>query len=312
MNATPIAPAQATASDPLDAFREDRVYLGADHVRNERRTWIVAVICAAMLAAQVAGGVLFNSMALIAGGLHMAAHVAALLVAAFAYAMARRFSADPRFSFGAGKLGYLAGFANAVVLAATALVIVVESVERMIAPQHVHYGEALWLAIAGLGVNLVCMWLLKPAHVHVGHDRDGDLNLSAAHLHIAADSAVSVLAILALAAGQWFGWTWADPIAGLMGAVLVAHFALSLVRRAGAVLLDMNPSAELTAEIRARFAGPGERLLDLHLWKLGPGHHAAVLVVEAGRPLSPQAYRARIADIAGLSHVTVEVRAATA
>lgn len=303
MNAIPTAPPPA---DQLDGFRQDLVYLGADHARNERRTWIVAAICAVMLAAQVAGGLIFNSMALIAGGLHMAAHVAALLVAAFAYVMARRYASDRRFSFGTGKLGYLAGFANAVVLAATALVIVVESVERVVSPQHVHYGEALWLAIAGLAVNLVCMWLLKPAP---GHAHDGDLNLSAAHLHIAADSAVSVLAIVALAVGEAFGWTWADPLAGLLGAALVAHFAVSLVRQAGAVLLDMNPSAELTAEIRRRFEAPGERLLDLHLWKLGPGHHAAVLVVESAQGLTPQAARARIADIVGLSHVTVEVRA---
>ncbi|HEY9218555.1 MAG TPA: cation diffusion facilitator family transporter, partial [Phenylobacterium sp.] len=181
----------------LDGFRQDRTYLGADHRRNERRTWIVAGITVVALAAQLAGGFLFNSMALVAGGLHMAAHVAALLVAAFAYRLARRFANDARFSFGTGKLGYLAGFANAVVLAFTALMIVIESLHRTIAPEPVSYDEALWLAAGGLAVNLVCMLLLRPTHRH----GEGDLNLTAVHLHLSADAAVSALAIASLAAG---------------------------------------------------------------------------------------------------------------
>ncbi|RAK57660.1 CDF family Co(II)/Ni(II) efflux transporter DmeF [Phenylobacterium deserti] len=308
----PAAPPAASPAvgAPLDAFREDRTYLGADHRRNERRTWLVTAICAVTLVAQLAGGLLYRSMALTASGLHMAAHVAALLVAAGAYAMARRHAEDPRFAFGTGKVGYLAGFANAVVLAITALLIGVESLERLANPEAVHFDHALPLAIAGLAVNVVCVLLLRPGRAHVHrHDPDGDLNISAAHLHLSADAMVSVLAIAGLGAGQLFGWGFADPLAGLAGALLVAHFAWTLIRRAAAALLDINPSAALTSDIRTRLSAEGERVVDLHLWRLGPGHHAAVAVVAADHPQPAEAYHARLKGLAGLSHVTVEVRA---
>jgi cation diffusion facilitator family transporter len=298
-----------TAADPtcarsaLDAFQADRAYRGADHRRNERRTWIVTGICAVMLAAQVAGGLVFRSMALTAAGLHMAAHVAALLVAAGAYAWARRHASSPRFAFGAGKIGYLAGFANALVLGMTAVLIAVESVQRLLAPENVDYASALPLAAGGLVVTLVCVWLLKPTA-----EGRHDLNISAAHLHLTADALFGVLAIAGLLAGQRLGWRWADPAAGLAGAALVAQFAVSLIRRAAATLLDMNPSLELTAQVRGRLEAEGERVLDLHLWRLGPGHHAAVAVIAAAHPLPPAAYHARLKGIEGLSHVTVEVQ----
>lgn len=289
-------------NQPMDAFRDDRVYLGADHARNERRTRIVAVICAVSLVLQVAGGFVFNSMALTAGGLHMAAHLAALVTATVAYWLARRFAADTRFSFGTGKLGYLAGFANAVALAVTALVIAIESVERLIAPEEVIYDAAVWIALFSLAVNTVSAFLLRP------RDSGQDLNIGAAYLHLSADVIVSALAIAGLLAGRTFGWAWADPAAGLVGAVLVARFAWSLIRRAAGVLLDMNPSEGLTEIVRQRLTAPGERLLDLHLWRLGPGHDAVLAVVEADDPQPPQAYRQRLAGLPGLSHITVEVR----
>jgi cation diffusion facilitator family transporter len=298
-----------TAADPtcahsgLDAYQGDRAYLGADHRRNERRTWIVTGICVVTLAAQVAGGMLFHSMALTAAGLHMAAHVAALLVAAGAYGLARRHAASPRFAFGTGKIGYLAGFANALVLGMTAILIAVESIQRLLAPERVDYASALPLGVAGLAVTLVCVWLLKPTE-----QGRHDLNISAAHLHLTADALFGVLAIGGLLAGQRLGWRWADPAAGLAGAGLVAQFAIGLTRRAAATLLDMNPSPELTAQIRARLEAEGERVLDLHLWRLGPGHHAAVAVVAAAKPLPPEAYHARLRGLEGLSHVTVEVQ----
>lgn len=296
----------------MDQFRGDRVYLGADHARNERRAWLVTGICAATLVAQLAGGLVFRSMALTASGLHMAAHVAALLTAALAYALARRYAQDARFSFGTGKIGYLAGFANAMILAVTALVIGVESVQRLIAPAPVHYEGALPLAAGGLAVTLLCVWLLRPApRQREDHDPQGDLNLSAAHLHLWADALVSVLALAGLAAGRSFGWTWTDPAAGLVGAALVAHFAWRLLTRAGAALLDVNPSAALTAQVRERLESQGERVLDLHLWRLGPGHHAAIAVIAAAEPCPPEAYRARLAGLRGLSHVTIEVRPAS-
>lgn len=299
----------AERPEPLDAFRDDRTYLGADHRRNERRTWIVTGICAATLAALVAGGAATRSMALMASGLHMAAHVAALLVAAAAYALARRHADNPAFSFGTGKIGYLAGFANAVVLGVTAVLIGVESIVRLMNPEAVDYQDALPIAAAGLVVNLVCIWLLKPTGVTASrNDPQGDLNLSAAHLHLSADAAVSVLALLAIGAGQWLGLGFADPLAGLLAAFLVAQFAWSLLRKAGAALVDINPSPELTAEVRRRLSDEGERVIDLHLWRLGPGHHAVIAVIAAADPKPVATYRARLAGLAGLSHVTVEVR----
>jgi cation diffusion facilitator family transporter len=309
LTSTTSAPDRLDQPEALDAFRADRVYLGADHRRNERRTWIVTAICVATLVALVAGGLATRSMALMASGLHMAAHVVALVVAAAAYALARRHAGNPAFSFGTGKVGYLAGFANAVVLAVTAVLIGVESVNRLIRPGEVHYDSALPIAAAGLVVTLVCMWLLKPTTAASDrYDPQGDLNLSAAHLHLTADAAVSVLALAAIAAGEFLGLGFADPLAGLLAAILVAQFAWTLLKRAGAALLDINPSPELTAEVRRRLSAEGERVIDLHLWRLGPGHHAVIAVIAAAHPEPVATYRARLAGLAGLSHVTVEVR----
>lgn len=291
---------------PLDGFRRDRLYLGADHARNERRTRVASVICAVSLVVQVGGGLLYNSVALTAAGLHMAAHLAVLLTATLAYTFARRYAADPRFSFGTGKLGYLAGFANAVALGGTALLIAIESIERLIHPQAVQYGSAIWVGLFGLGVNLLTAILLRPDR----HGHDHDVNIGAAYLHLTADVIVSVLALAGLYAGRKLDWTWADPVAGLLGAVLVARFAWDLIRKAASVLLDMNPSETLTEEIRERLTAPGERLIDLHLWRLGPGHHAVLVVIEAADPQPPEVYRRRLDELEGLSHVTVEVRRA--
>jgi cation diffusion facilitator family transporter len=297
-------------ADPagLDSFRGDAAYLGADHARNERRAWIVTGICTAMLAAQLAGGTIFHSMALVASGFHMAAHVAMLLTAAGAYAFARRLAGDARFAFGAGKLGYLAGFGNGVVLAVTAILIAIESTQRVLSPEPVAYGGAIVLAAVGLAVNLVCMALLRPVSHAEHHDPDGDLNISAAHLHLSADAAVSAISIAGLAAGRWLGWSLADPLLGFLGAALVAQFSLQLLRRAGAALLDITPSPALADEIRARLQAEGAQVLDLHLWRLGPGHHAAIAVVASPSGQPAEDFRRRLAGLPGLSHLTIEVR----
>jgi cation diffusion facilitator family transporter len=297
----------ALPQTPIDAFRGDTTYLGADHRRNERRTWVVAGICLATLIAQIVGGLAFHSVALVANGVHMSAHVASLTAAAVAYRVARAYAADHRFAFGAGKVGYLVSFANAVVLAVTALLIALESLHGLLDPTPVLYDQAILLAILGLGVNLVCIWLLRPGFAHA-HDRDGDLNLSASHLHLTADGLISALAIAGLAAGRYLEWTWADPLAAMVGAVLVAQFAWNLLRRAGATLLDINPSAQLTAEVRGRLEAAGARILDLHLWRLGPGHHAAIIVLSQAVPLPVGDYHSRLSDLSGLSHVTIEIR----
>jgi cation diffusion facilitator family transporter len=292
---------------PIDAFRGDTTYLGADHRRNERRTWIVTGICLATLVVQIGGGVVFHSIALVANGIHLGAHVAALVAAAVAYRVASAYAGDHRFAFGAGKVGYLAGFANAVVLAVTALLIASESLHGLMEPVPINYRQATLLATFGLVVNLACVWLLRPTLVHA-HDKDGDLNLSASHLHLSADAMMSVLTIAGLTAGRYLGWRWADPVAALGGAMLVAQFAWSLLRRAGSALLDINPSPQLTAEVRGRLEAMGAKVMDLHLWRLGPGHHAAIVVLNQAAPLQVENYHERLADLAGLSHVTIEVR----
>jgi cation diffusion facilitator family transporter len=305
------APGSSPAgASPLDGFRADRVYLGADHARNERRVWAAAAICALTLIGQLVGGLAFNSMALVAGGVHMAAHVAALGVAGLAYLLARRYAADRRFSFGAGKIGYLAAFANAVALGVTALLLAGESLTRFGGGEATHYHEATQLAVLVLAVNVVCMWLLRPVNARPAPGDDDDVNLRAAHLHLAADVIVSILAIGGLLAGEHLGWTWADPLAGLLGALLVARFAWSLGRRAGAVLLDMTPDPRLTAEVRARLEALEARVIDLHLWRLGPGHHAAIAVVADPQGRSAHTFRNQLTGLAGLSHLTVEVREA--
>ncbi len=292
----------------MDAFRVDRTYLGAHHGRNERRAWLAAGICAVTFLVQILGGLAFNSIALLAGGVHMAAHVAALTIAGLAYLLARRYAKDGRFAFGTGKIGYLAAFTNAVALAITAAVLAGESVMRLTQPETADFHGATPVAVSVLAINLLCMWLLRPAEAPQEAAEDGDLNLSAAHLHLAADVAVSVLTIAGLLAGEHLGWTWADPLAGALGAVLVARFAWGLARRSGAVLLDMSPNPRLAAEIGARLEAAGGHVADLHLWRLGPGHHAAIAVVRdaAGRPAAH--YRTALADLPGLSHVTLEVR----
>jgi len=298
---TPLTP-----SPSIDDYRGNQTYLGVDHVRNERRTWIVAGISLLTMALELVGGLAFHSIALVANGLHMAAHVASLTVAAIAYRLARAYANDPRFAFGAGKVGYLAGFANGVILGVTALVISAESLGLLLTPQKVDYPGAIGFGVIALGINLVCLALLRPKTRHL-HDRDGDLNLSAAHLHLASDAMISSLALGSLVAGRYLNWTWADPLAALAGAGLIAHFAWQILSRAGRVLLDINPSAQLTSEIRGRIEGRGGRILDLHLWRIGPGHHAAIVVLSASEPLPTSDYHACLSGLKELSHVTIEV-----
>lgn len=308
--------------NPLDKFRHEHVYLGAQHERNERRTWAVIALTTAMMALEVAGGVIFGSMALLADGVHMSTHAGAMLIAAVAYGYARKHARDERFSFGTGKVGDLAAFASAIVLGAVAVLVAYESVERLLKPAPIAYDEALGLAVVGLLVNLASAWLLKDDHRHHGyehtHDHDHhhhdyhhhhhhDLNLRAAYVHVLADAAVSVLAIVGLLAGRELGWSWMDPLMGLVGFAVIANWSIVLLRAAGAVLLDMRADGELDERIRRRLELQGDHVTDLHVWRLGPGHYAAVVSMVSTKPLSPAAYKAMLESLPGLSHVTVEV-----
>jgi cation diffusion facilitator family transporter len=303
-------------ADSIDEWRHEHVFLGADHERNERRSWAVVGLCAAMMTAEIVGGLLWGSMALIADGLHMSTHAAALVIAALAYAYARRHARNARFAFGTGKLGDLAAFASAIVLAMIALLIGYESVGRLFRPVPIAFGEAIPLAALGLAVNLVCAWLLRDDHDHGDergrhhhHHDHADHNLRAAYLHVLADAAVSLLALVGLSAGRVLGWVWMDPVMGIVGALVIANWSWGLVGSAGAVLLDMQAEAGLAAEITRRLEAEGEdRIADLHIWRVGPGHNAAVVSLVSDRPEAPASYKSRLAGLFGLSHVTIEVQ----
>jgi cation diffusion facilitator family transporter len=310
-------------SHSLDDFRHEHLFLGADHTRNERKTWIVIALCAAMMVAEIGGGALFGSMALIADGLHMSTHAGALLIAAFAYTYARRHAHDERFTFGTGKLGDLAAFTSAIVLAMIALLIAWESVGRLLLPVSIAFDEAILVAVLGLGVNLASAWLLRDDHSHAehhhhdhDHDHDHDhgddhhhhdLNLRAAYVHVLADAAVSILAIVGLLAGRELGWIWMDPLMGIVGACVIANWSWGLVRAAGSTLLDMRPDPALARTVVDRLESGEDRVADLHLWRIGPGHCAAVVSIVSDEPQPPAVYKARLAGLSGLSHVTVEV-----
>jgi cation diffusion facilitator family transporter len=400
-----------------EEFEHPHLFLGAGHERNERRTWIVIGLCVAMMLLEIVGGLLFGSIALVADGLHMSTHAGALLLAALAYTFSRRYAHDPRFAFGTGKLGDLAGFTSAIVLAMIALLIGYEAVQRLLAPVPIHFGEAIPIATLGLVVNIASAWLLSGGHDHHhhhghghsearGHDepqtltfaggraalsifedgvpprfrlepqegfaldpdavaiqtfrpdgsrqvfrlfeRDGflesredvpephafaacvqvgreervvlfqedehghhhhrDNNMRAAVVHVLADAAVSVLVIAGLLAARLFGWLWMDPLAGIVGALVIASWSYGLVRDTGAVLLDMHPDRGLTDLVRQAVEAEGDRVYDLHLWRLGPGHLGVILAVVAQGDRDAAFYRAKLAHLPAVSHLTVEVR----
>lgn len=295
----------------------DHVFLGAGHARNERRTWLVIVLTATMMVAEITAGTMFGSMALIADGWHMATHAAAMLIAALAYYYARKNAQNRRFTFGTGKLGELAGFASAVILALIALLIGWESLLRLSAPVHIDFTQAIIVAVIGLMVNLASAWLLRGEHHHHHHDHDqphghdhhgGDNNLRAAYLHVLADGLTSVLAIAALVTGSLYGWLWLDPAMGLVGALVIARWSWGLIRDSGGVLVDyLPPGEDLPHEIRGLIENERETITDLHVWRLGPGHHGAIVSILSAEPKPPAHYRDKLAHIHDLSHVTIEV-----
>lgn len=293
----------------------------ADSSVAERRTRIVIGITAAMMVVEIAGGIVFGSMALLADGWHMSTHVAAFFITALAYHFSRRHANDSRYSFGTGKMGVLGGFASAVVLAVIALLMAGESVHRFIAPQPIRFDQAIAVAIIGLVVNLVCAWLLRGephhhghAHGHEhGHDHGhghGDLNLRAAYIHVLADALTSVTAIVALTAGKFLGWNWLDPVMGIVGSVIVSVWAYGLVRDTSGILLDRTPeTSDLPDEIRRAVESDGDSIIaDLHVWQVGTGKYAAIVSIVAHNPKPVETYRELFREHEELVHVTVEVR----
>jgi cation diffusion facilitator family transporter len=395
------------------------VFLGEGHEKNERRTWMVIGLCSFMMIAEIAGGILFGSIALVADGLHMSTHAGALLLAALAYTYARKHADDGRFTFGTGKLGDLAGFTSAVILAMIAMLIAYEAISRLFSPVPISFNEVIPIAFVGLAVNVASAWLLSGAnhhhgHGHHGHDHDHDSdshrisasgevltlaiyedgvpprfrlsaqsnastlsagitietvrldgarqvftmvecegylesldeipephafvawvaigkgdhrreypvafeehahnqamhrdnNMRAAIIHVIADAAVSVLVITGLLLARFKGWLWMDPMAGIVGSLVIASWSYGLIRDTGAILLDMNPDREMADRVRTTIEADGDHLTDLHLWRLGPGHLGAILSIATAKRRDPEHYRRLLDRFHNLSHVTVEV-----
>jgi cation diffusion facilitator family transporter len=378
-------------NDPRVALPHSHMFLGAGHETNERKTWGVIILCAIMMLIEIVGGSMFGSLALIADGLHMSTHAGAMLIAALAYTYARRHATDNRFVFGTGKLGDLAGFASAIVLALISLLIGYEAVVRFFAPVGIEFKEAIPIAIAGLAVNLVSAWLLAGGEHHghshgssggTDHDRQGharghggihvhardadrgqrhhqnhdqghaydqghahghghahdqgqvydhghanahgsqaagpspggpahattrDNSIRSAYIHVLADTLVSVLAITGLLLAKLYGWLWMDPLAGIIGAVVIANWSMTLIRDTAGVLLDVCPDEITREKLRRTLEADGDRVVDLHLWRLGPGHLGAVLEIATSKPRDALFYRGRLSSFECLSHITVEV-----
>lgn len=321
---------------PADHLRHEHIYLGHDHDRNAQQTMWVILLTSVMMVAEIVAGFLYGSMALLADGFHMATHAGALVVAFAAYTYARQQARNPRFSFGTGKVGDLAGFASALVLALIALAIGAESIQRMLSPNAVSFDQAIVVASIGLAVNLVSASLLagngghhahrphlhshadtedhiRLPHEHHGnhahsHQRGHDNNLRAAYLHVLADALTSVLAIVALVAGKFAGWIWLDPLMGIVGAVVIARWSWLLIKDTASVLLD-TADPHLVKEITGLVEGPGDsHILDLHVWKIGPGAHAAIVSVATGAGMVE--LRDRLKPAHEVAHLSIEIHPA--
>jgi len=402
--------------------QHSHVFLGEGHEKSERKTWAVIWLCGVMMIAEIIGGLLFGSIALVADGLHMSTHAGALLLAALAYTYARKHAGDARFTFGTGKFGDLAGFTSSIILAMISLLIGYESISRIFAPVPIHFAEAIPIACLGLAVNVASAWLLSsggdhhhghshghshghgeehdhaeahritarngmvtlevfedgvpprfrlhaetgPAlaahtstietvrpdgarqqftmvyrgdhlesvdeipephaftayvriaekehsvafeeHEHAHNVANRDNNMRAAVIHVMADAAVSVLVIVGLLLARTFGWLWMDPLAGIVGACVIASWSYGLIRDTGAILLDMNPDRRMTNNVRQAIEGDGDKLADLHLWRLGPGHLGAIVSVCTRQARGQDYYRAKLARFRSLSHLTIEVQ----
>ena len=285
--------------------------------RGERNTRRVIVLTLSMMIIEIIAGYMFGSMALLADGWHMGTHAVALGITAFAYFYARKHSDNPNYSFGTGKVGVLGGFSSAVVLAVIALLIGVESIQRLVSPLPIRFNEAIMVAFIGLVVNVISAFLLQGKHQHHhehqahahGHTRKfRDHNIRAAYFHVLADALTSLLAIIALFTGKAFGWVWMDPIMGIVGALIISRWSYGLLVDSGKVLLDRDVNPEAIAEIRSLIETDSDnRVADLHVWRVGTHHLSAIVSIVTHYPKSPDHYKKLLADYDEIVHVTVEV-----
>jgi cation diffusion facilitator family transporter len=301
---------------PKPAPRHDHVFQQDTRRPGESRTIVVIALTAITMVFEIVTGWLFGSMALLADGLHMGSHAVALTIGAVAYIYARRRAHDPRFSFGTGKVNALGGFTGAILLVGFALLMAGESIHRFIEPAPIAFNQAILVAVVGLAVNGLSVFVLGGhghGHDHGRHDHDrthdhDDHNLRSAYLHVLADALTSVLAIVALLAGKYLDWNWMDPAMGIVGAVLVARWSWNLIRRTGDVLLDRQQETLAHTIREAMEADDRSSVTDLHVWSIGPGLYAAEIAMETPDPLTPNDYRARLPDGGNVVHATIEVR----
>jgi len=295
----------------LEAWRHDHVFSHDQKKSGEGRTLAVVALTAVMMVVEIATGLAYGSMALLADGLHMASHTVALSISVFAYIISRRLAFDRRFAFGVGKINSLAGFASAVMLLGFALIMVIESVDRLLNPVNIAFDQALLVAMVGFVVNGVSAWILVSTphdHAHGDSHDHHDHNLRGAYLHVLADALTSILAIFALLAGKFVGASWLDPAMGIVGAVLVTRWSLGLVRDSSRVLLDHQADERKIAAIReAVERGSSDRVTDLHLWSIGHGNFAAEIALVTHQPVAPDHYKALIPKQLNVVHATVEV-----
>lgn len=298
-------------SSPHNNHTHDHVFLGSAHDENAKRTLWVVALTVVMMVGEITAGYITGSMALLADGFHMATHAGALGIAAAAYGYAKRHASSQRYSFGTGKVGDLGGFASALILGMVSLGIGIESVMRLLQPTEVQFGTATLIAIAGLIVNIVSALLLGHGHSHdhVGHAHHGhDNNLKSAYTHVIADALTSVLAIAALLAGQYLGWVWLDPVMGIVGAIVIARWAWTLMGVTAGVLLDQT-DVHVAEEIRELVEKPGDATItDLHVWRVGPQAHAAIVSVLGKATANADSIRERLKPVHEVSHLTVEFR----
>lgn len=286
----------------------------------EKRTVYVLILTAITMVVEIIAGTAFGSMALLADGWHMGTHVAAFAIAIFAYRYARKHLNNPAFAFGTGKVNVLGGFASAVALAVVALLMLVESAHRFIEPQAIRFNEAIFIACLGLFINLVSAVILKDSHTHDHHDHDHhhghehhghehhDHNLRAAYMHVLADALTSLFAIVALLSGKYFGWNWMDPLMGIVGALIITRWSLGLLKQTSPILLDSSIDQRYQDEIVKTLESEADnKVFDLHIWKVGANHYAAIIALVTHHPKPAEHYKQLLRDFDRLSHVTIEV-----
>ncbi|MBT3308505.1 MAG: CDF family Co(II)/Ni(II) efflux transporter DmeF [Gammaproteobacteria bacterium] len=289
-----------------------------DNQQGERMAFYVLGLTAVTMVIEIVAGMAYGSMALLADGWHMGTHVAAFLITIFAYRYARAHANNPDYAFGTGKVGVLGGFASAVALAVVALVMLLESVQRFFTPHAIQFDEAIMVAVIGLLVNVVSVFLLKDDHHHHGHDHGHDHhhhgghhhdhNLKAAYMHVMADAFTSLLAIVALLSGKYYGWDWMDPVMGIVGAIIITKWAYGLLQESSPILLDGSIDREYLESIEQTIeADADNRLSDIHIWRVGAHHYAAIITIVTHYPQSVEHYKSLLQSFDKLSHVTVEV-----